>query len=298
MAADDTESAARAKGFLLVIVAYLVSGLVGCVAAWALRHHSIILAVAVGDVAATVAMFGFSLAFNNSSFYDVYWSIAPMVIAAGLFRFAPGDDAPFARRVIVLSLVMLWGARLTWNWVRGWGGLKHEDWRYVDLRAKTGNRYWLASFFGLHLFPTVITFLGGLALFPALSSGHENINIVDGIAAIVTVAAIVVETTADEQLRNWRKKNRMPGRIMADGLWSLVRHPNYVGEMMFWWGLCLFGIAADSSAWWTLLGPIAVTGLIAGVSVRMIDKRSLERRPDYAEHMKNVPAFIPRLFRG
>jgi steroid 5-alpha reductase family enzyme len=68
--------------------------------------------------------------------------------------------------------------------------------------------------------------------------------------------------------------------------------------MLFWWGLCLFGIAADGGAWWTLFGPLSVTALIAGISVRMIDQRSVARRPGYAEHMKNVPAFIPRFFRG
>ena len=296
--ADEADSAARAKGFLLIIVAYLVAAVVGCLATWALRHQSLVLAVAVGDVAATVAMFGFSLAFNNSSFYDIYWSIAPMLIATGLFRFAPHDDLSTPRRVIVLALVLIWGARLTWNWIRSWGGLHHEDWRYVDLRKKTGNRYWLASFFGLHLLPTVVTFLGGLAMFPVFASGVQSFNLIDGVATVLTVSAIALEGTADEQLRRFRKTNRVAGKIMDEGLWSLCRHPNYLGEMLFWWGLALFGIAADSGAWWTILGPISVTGLIAGISVRMIDERSKERRPGYAEHMKNVPAFIPRAFRG
>jgi steroid 5-alpha reductase family enzyme len=28
--------------------------------------------------------------------------------------------------------------RLTHNFLRGWRGLAHEDWRYVDVRNKTG----------------------------------------------------------------------------------------------------------------------------------------------------------------
>ena len=37
--------------------------------------------VAVGDVAATIAVFAFSVLFDNSSLYDPYWSLSPAVIA-------------------------------------------------------------------------------------------------------------------------------------------------------------------------------------------------------------------------
>ena len=105
----------------------------------------------------------------------------------------------------------------------------------------------------------------------------------------------LLEATADAQLRKFRLNDHTPGQIFADGLWSLCRHPNYLGEMLFWWGLFLFGFAADVSAWWMLVGPLSVTGLIAGISVRMIDQRSLARRPGYAEHMERIPAFFPRI---
>jgi steroid 5-alpha reductase family enzyme len=289
---------ARVRGLSWVAVAYLVAAIAGFLVAWVFaRHHSLVLAVAAGDVAATVTVFGFSAAFDNSSFYDLYWSIAPMVIAVGLLLSAPHDAPSTARRVLVVLLVQAWGARLSWHWIRSWPGVQHEDFRYVDLRAKTKSVYWVVSFFGLHLFPTVITFLGGLAMFAVFSTGRDDLNVIDVAAAVIVVGAIVLEGIADEQLRRFRRDNPVPGRIMAGGLWALCRHPNYVGEMMFWWGLALFGVAADAGAWWVLLGPVSVTALIAGISVRMIDARSLARRPGYAEHMKNVPAFFPRIFR-
>jgi steroid 5-alpha reductase family enzyme len=282
----------RGKGLVVILFAYLGATVAGCVAAWLLRDRSLLVAVAAGDVAATIVTFGFSFACDNSSVYDLYWSVAPLVIAGGLFGTSPHT----ARHWLVLGLVGLWSMRLNFHWVRGWPGLQHEDWRYVDMRRTTGKRYWLASFFGLHLVPTLITFAGGLAMFPVFASG-DGINLVDVGAAIVMLSAVAIETTADEQLRRFRRTNKTPGRIMDEGLWSLCRHPNYVGEMTFWWGLWLFGVAADPGAWWTILGPLAVTGLIAGVSVRMIDERSVARRPGYAEHMKQLPAFIPRLFK-
>lgn len=38
------------------------------------------------------------------------------------------------------------------------------------------------------------------------------------------------------------------------GLWRYSRHPNHVGEQLFWWGISLF--ALSSRAYWTLLGPL------------------------------------------
>ncbi len=275
--------------------AYVVAIAAGGAVAWALRGKPLWLSIAAADFAGTVVIFGFSRALDNSSVYDAYWSIAPMAIATGLFFFTGPVGGSSARRFLVLLLVLGWGARLTWNWIRSWTGLDHEDWRYVDLRQKTGSLYWLASFFGLHLFPTVITYLGGLAMFPSLSTGRDPLSIVDGAAVVIMGGGALLEATADAQLRKFRLQNRSPGQIFAEGLWSLCRHPNYLGEMLFWWGLFLFGFAADASSWWMVVGPLGVTGLIAGISVRMIDQRSLARRPGYAEHMKRIPAFFPRI---
>jgi steroid 5-alpha reductase family enzyme len=80
---------------------------------------------------------------------------------------------------------------------------------------------------------------------------------------------------------------------MDKGLWKYYRHPNYLGEVTFWWGLYLFALAAKPSYWWMVVGPIAITLLFVFVSIPMMDKRNLERRPGYAEHMKQVSAIIP-----
>jgi steroid 5-alpha reductase family enzyme len=80
---------------------------------------------------------------------------------------------------------------------------------------------------------------------------------------------------------------------MVRGLWAYSRHPNYFGEVMFWWGLFFFGLAADPGYWWTLIGPVLITALFIFISIPLMEKRSLEKREGYEEIRQKIPALIP-----
>jgi steroid 5-alpha reductase family enzyme len=191
---------------------------------------------------------------------------------------------------VVTTLVFAWGIRLTSNWARGWGGLHQEDWRYVDLYAKAPK--WLISLTGIHVFPTIQVYLGCLALVPALARGGAGFGALDSIALIVTGGAILIETLADVQLHRFAATAKR-GDILDRGLWAWSRHPNYFGELSFWWGLYLFGLAANPGYWWTIGGPLAMTLMFHFASIPMLDRRHLERRPGYGEHMRRVNAVVP-----
>jgi steroid 5-alpha reductase family enzyme len=291
-AAAVKQSQSRSSAFALVGFAYVVAHLAAMAVVNATPGWHPLAVIAAADFAATLAVFVFSRAFNNSSFYDAYWSVAPATIALWL-TFGPGSVNGFTlRQGVVLALVLLYAFRLTFNWARGWEGLGHEDWRYVDLRKKTGKLYWLVSLLGLHLMPTVMVYLGCLPLHSVLVTSASGFGVLDVIAAIVTLGAIVIEGLADEQLRAFRMKKREDGEICTVGLWGYSRHPNYFGEISFWVGLALFGVSAGAP-WWAASGAVAMIGLFAGASIPMAEKRSLARRPHYAEHQRKVSMLIP-----
>jgi steroid 5-alpha reductase family enzyme len=146
---------------------------------------------------------------------------------------------------------------------------------------------------GIEIMPTLIVFAGCLSLYPALSSGADPPGALDALAFAVTAGAIAVETVADEQLRRFTRRAGHHGEIMSTGLWAYSLHPNYFGEVMFWWGLYLFSLAADHRYWWTVVGPLAVTILFLSTSIPLMDKRNLKRRPRYAQQARKVSALIP-----
>lgn len=248
--------------------------------------HPILVAL-VADCAATIAVFAFSMSFDNSSFYDPYWSVAPFAIAS--YWEVPGGNP--VRQGLVLFALAFWGARLTWNWYRQWRGLEHEDWRYVDIRARTGRAWPLASFAGVHFFPTLIVFAGLLPVYSAMFS-PAPLGALDIAAFFVAIGATIIEAVSDQQLRSYVLMRRNHEEILASGLWKYSRHPNYFGEATFWWGLALFGLAADPHLW-SVAGAAAITVMFVFISVPLLDERSAARRPGYRDHMQRVSALVP-----
>lgn len=288
----------KARSLAVLLTAYVAAGAVA-VAVLRLAGDRLIPAALLADLAATLVVFAFSLAFDNSSLYDPYWSVAPVAIAA-FWLVRSGAQATNPRQVLVLVLLGLWAARLTLNCLLRWKGLHHEDWRYSDFR-RVGGMYWPVSFFGFHLFPTLIVFLGCLALVPILGRAARAVGLLDALAAAMTLSAIWIEAAADRQLRRFlaargASDGGSGGRnveFLETGLWALSRHPNYFGEVLFWWGLWLFGLAAAPSWWWTIAGPIAITGMFLGVSVPMMDRHMLARRPEYAGMIQRHSGLVP-----
>jgi steroid 5-alpha reductase family enzyme len=291
MASAPLPSTARRDALQAVVVAYTAGLLAAVVAGWAIRDRHPILVAAVADVVGTLVVFAFSVRHGNSSLYDPYWSVAPIPIAAWWAAGAPGG--PGLRASLVLLLVTAWGVRLTANWVARWHGLADEDFRYVEIRARTGRLYWPASLVSIHLMPTAWVFLGLLPTWPALSGAGRPPGVLDAVAALVTAGAIAVETVADLQLRRFVRTRREPGAVLDTGLWRWSRHPNYFGEVAFWWGLWIFGVSADPSWAWTAVGPAAITLLFVLVSVPWMDRRMLARHPEWAGHVRSTSALVP-----
>ncbi len=278
---------------LVLAVAYLAAAATA-VATTALvpLAHPLALAL-VADVLATCCVFLFSLGLGNSSVYDPYWSLAP--VALGAYWLAPavgrGDGL---RQLLVSALVLLWALRLTLNCLTQWRGLQHEDWRYRELREKLGAAYWPVSLLGIHLMPTLVVFAACLPLYATLTAPSRPIGALDVVAALVTSAAVWLESAADRQLRQARAAAQAAGArpVHAAGLWARSRHPNYLGEILFWWGLLLFGIAASGPRWWLLPGPLVVTALFQLISIPIME-RHLRSRPGYAAYQQQTPRLVP-----
>lgn len=279
----------RGASFLFVFGAYLIATGVAFGAAAAMGHDSPLVTALVADLVATVVIFLAGTIADNGSLYDAYWSVAPPLIA--WYWLATAElSADGTRQALVMIVVVVWAVRLTSNWARDWPGLEHEDWRYTGLYER-GSKH-VMRFMSVMLFPTLIVFVGLLPLRSALSEGRNGIGVLDWLALVVGIAASIIEFVADDQMRRFARTKK-PGEVMQTGLWRYSRHPNYFGELAFWVSLWLFGLAADVGWWWTVVGPLAMLAMFLFASIPMLDDRSRERRPEFADYEARTSALVP-----
>jgi steroid 5-alpha reductase family enzyme len=240
----------------------------------------------VGLFASVAVTYVASLLLGNGSVFDPWWSVLPPVAALALVR------AWTPLSVACVLVVFVWAARLTLNWAVGWTGLAHEDWRYPLMYERAPVPRWLTLLVGVQLVPAVFVTLGCLPLAPALVHGGP-LGALGWLATAVGVFAAGLELAADEQRRAHAAAK--PGALMDVGLWAWCRHPNYLGEILFWVSLWLFGMAAaPGAAWWTVIGPLSIAGLFAFASIPLMETRNAERRPGWAEYVVKTPRLLPR----
>ena len=244
----------------------------------------------IADIVATVVTFSFSLIFENASVYDPYWSVQPIVI---LIAFAIGVGRLGWAQILILLAVCVWGVRLTANWAYTFHGLKHQDWRYTMLKEKTGKLYPLVNFLGIHLVPTLVVYgctLPAVFLFEKLPAISTAGAVFFELFTLLSLGAATLQCVADCQMHAFRKSGK--GGFIRSGLWKHSRHPNYLGEILMWWGVALACTSAMPQYWYLCAGAVANTLLFLFISIPMADKRQ-SRKEGFDKYKKETRMLLP-----
>lgn len=274
----------RAASYLTVTLVYVIAAVFG-IWIYRLLPFAPWLSLLIADVAATVLTFLFSLLFQNASVYDPYWSVQPPVI---LLCFAIGKKLTLLG-ILLLCAVFFWAIRLTANWAYTFGDLTHQDWRYTMLKEKTGAFYPLINFVGIHMVPTLVVYGCILPAVYALREGTPA-NAGSIFFLCLSFGAAVLQGIADIEMHKFRK-NR-DGAFIRRGLWRYSRHPNYLGEILMWWGIALSVVCAVPSAWYLMAGAVANTLLFFFVSIPMAEKRQ-SRKEGFSEYKRATRMLLP-----
>ena len=91
-------------------------------------------------------------------------------------------------------------------------------------------------------------------------------------------------------MHKFRKNRNAP--FIRIGLWKYSRHPNYLGEILMWWGVGLSVLCAAPSAWYLVAGAVANTILFFAVSIPMADERQ-SRKNGFAVYKKQTRMLLP-----
>jgi len=280
------------KAFLLCIFSYVLALVAAVISSSFFMDGHLWKAITIGHIVATLIIYLASVLAKNSSFYDPFWSIAPLPIIIYLSFMSYEKDENLLKVLVILIPVTYWSLRLTNNWRRSWKGLSHEDFRYIDLKTRFKKFPYLIDFFGIHLYPTLQVNFSLFPLYYYFLSDFSPMPIALYIFSFFTIGAVFLEHLADEQMREFRSQPENKGKTMNRSLWKYSRHPNYLGEVLFWWGLYLMTLSVNLNFWWLIICPLSMTLMFTLVTCSMMDNRSLLNRPDYSTYMAKTSQLL------
>ena len=123
----------------------------------------------------------------------------------------------------------------------------------------------------------------------------QEFTLLNYLGVAIAMLGIWIEWLADFQLHKFKVKENNPIAVMRFGIWKYIRHPNYLGEITFWFGLAMMGMGLFRS-WELLLGPVLMLGMFVFASIPMMQKRLLERKPGYPDYIKSSWKLIPYVY--
>ncbi|MBR2612186.1 MAG: DUF1295 domain-containing protein [Clostridia bacterium] len=273
----------RPFGFALLLVVYLLASALG-IFLYAISPFPYWLSFLIADVLATGFVYLFSSIFENASIYDPYWSVAPMVVALALL---PTHHITLYG-ILLTVVVILWGVRLTANFAYNFTSLEYQDWRYTMLEEKCGAFYPFINLFGIHIVPTLVVYLCMLPVAYALEFSVAG-NALSYILLLISLVGVALEGVADVEMHIYRRNRTTP--FIRLGIWKHARHPNYLGEILMWWGIGLSVLFATSQ-FWMPVGALANTALFLFVSIPMADKRQA-RKEGFVEYKAQTRSLFP-----
>lgn len=157
------------------------------------------------------------------------------------------------------------------------------------LHERTGALYPFVNFAGIHMFPTLVVYLCTL---PAVFAFREDCALTwaNWVFFALSVGAAVWQGICDLQMHRFRK-NVHKGFIRT-GLWKFARHPNYLGEILMWWGIGLSAVSVMPERVWLLAGATLNTVMFLVVSIPMADKRQ-SAKEGFAEYKRETHMLLP-----
>ncbi|WRT65250.1 uncharacterized protein IL334_002193 [Kwoniella shivajii] len=161
---------------------------------------------------------------------------------------------------LLLTGATLWGVRLSYRVASRALKRGKDDSRYEQLKNESSG--WTKSLFSMYLpeaiaqaiitLPLTVPFRASL---PTITPIRGIENYLHAFAIFLYTSGYAIEALADYQLSvNQESKNP---NLLTEGVWSIVRHPNYLGDILIHASFPILLYANGLFSPITLLGPIA-----------------------------------------
>ena len=248
--------------------------------------HSIYLLAILFSVAFNLLLYAFAYLLQTDKLTDISYTLTFVIINSVSFFYFDGQllDA------VLLGLVLIWAVRLGGYLLTRILKIGHDD-RFTHIRINPW--YFLGFWLMQGLTCAIVSF--PIIAFHQLEQKEWNGIFLIGVS--IAIMGLLLETLADYQKYQFKLQN--PKQFMSIGLWKRVRHPNYTGELMFWWSVYLIAVSQGSN-FLSIIGPIWLTLILVRFSGIPILERSWKKRygeqKAFQEYWQRSYRLIPFLY--
>ena len=277
-------------GLFALLAIYLVATALGILTFYLLHPYMhFLLAVLIADVVSTIIVWASGLIVGTPSVYDPYWSLQTIIIYIPLLAYFNNWNI---FTIVPLIVTFLYSVRLTVNFIKGFHGLGYVDWRYNMLKEKSGKLFQLVNLFGICMFPTLVVYLASVPLFIYASLDVDSFSYLDLIGSAVILVGIYFELIADLQMKAFIKIRKSREDVIDIGMWKYSRHPNYLGEILIWFGVAFILIIHNYQMAYWIVGAIVNLLMFLFISIPMEEKHMLEYKPNLKEYIKTTSCLL------
>ena len=232
---------------------------------------------------------------KTERFYDLTGGLTYLTVVGFSLWAGSQSEPPSLRELIISLLVVIWSLRLSiflYRRIHRTG----KDGRFDKFKTSPIRFLVPWTIQGLWVFLTMIVVI----VINSQADSAPALGIWDVLGLLTWILGFGIEAIADKQKTVFNTEPANQGKWIDSGLWSISRHPNYLGEILLWTGIAFFGISCftglERVAW---ISPIFIYLLLTKVSgIPILDKRALEKwgdDPEYQKYRENTPALVPRL---
>lgn len=226
--------------------------------------------------------------FQTEKFFDLTGSFTYLIACFYALLNAPSYNI-FS--IVVVSCIVCWAIRLgTFLFMRI--NKDGEDKRFRKIKPSFTRFLMTWTLSGTWVSICLLCVLTAISSTAGLSGG-----VFFYFGLILFLFGFIIEIIADYQKTLFRKNPANENKFITAGLWSYSRHPNYMGEILLWFGISLMSISSLSGIEYiTLISPLFVYLLLTRISGVNFLEESADKKWGHLDEYKKYINRTPKIF--
>lgn len=243
-------------------------------------------------------IFLFAFYYRTDKLTDLSYAISFVILI--VFGLVSRDVQASKISLISASLVFFWALRLGYFLFRRVLQIK-KDHRFDQIRTSKIRffRFFLLQGVSVWLINLPLTIL--LLSNSSLEPGSSKLFFTIPLGWIIAFGGLMLESVADWQKGRFKSLPGNKSKLYTSGLYSHIRYPNYLGEILFWFGIFISSIfVLNGIEWLSLASPVWISILLVWISgIPLLEKdraRRYKMDSSYERYVNETYKLIPGVY--